>query len=49
MDNIIDILMMFDFKVYVLNILRVLYKDFRLGEVVIFFVVDGLMAVILGF
>lgn len=49
MDNTIDTLMMFDFKVHALNILRALYKDSRLGEVVTPFVADGLMAAILGF
>lgn len=44
-----DTLMMSDFQVHALNILRALYKDSRLGEVVTPFVADGLMAAILGF
>nr|XP_022332415.1 thyroid adenoma-associated protein homolog isoform X4 [Crassostrea virginica] len=36
-------------KVHALNILRALYKDSRLGEVVTTFVADGLRASILGF
>ncbi|XP_048737624.2 thyroid adenoma-associated protein homolog isoform X2 [Ostrea edulis] len=36
-------------KVHALNILRALYKDSRLGEVVTSFVADGLRAAILGF
>ncbi|XP_061173065.1 tRNA (32-2'-O)-methyltransferase regulator THADA-like [Saccostrea echinata] len=36
-------------KVHALNILRALFKDSRLGEVVTTFVADGLRAAILGF
>lgn len=49
LDNTMDTLMMSDSQVHALNILRALYKDSRLGEVVTPFVADGLMAAILGF
>ena len=37
------------FKIHALNVLRVLFKDARLGEDVIPYIADGVKAAILGF